>query len=658
MRIQHRALLLASLVCTGCSSVRGLLPSAGTTAEQLARSVTIVRDSWGVPYILAETDAGAMFGLGYVQAEDDFRRIEEGYLHALGRASHWYGEAVLASDLVMKAFEVERLGREEYEREPPERRALWDAFAAGINHYVRTSGERPRLITTIEPWMPFALMRAQRLEGTFDGVRLGVLPDPSEGVGAGVQLIGVVDSSHTVAKDASFALAVAPARTAAAHAVLIVSTYGPFAGPGRPYEFMVLSDEGWHMRGAAVLGTPVPQSGYNGHIAWARTTTYADVADATDITFDHPTDPASYRVQGEWRTAVDRVDTLLVNSPAGVVPRAFRFRSTVHGPVVAAQGERSLALRIAGLEEGGVMQQSHAMSRAESLAGFRAALESSDIIGIVTYADTAGNIMQSTADLADVLNPGGGWVAAGDARARLAADSAYSVEQLAALPFDVYLPRAEAEIAALAREWEQVGGRNAERARTLDAAIDALRSWDSRAAPESEAATLYLLWQEQLRRAAYLGEFTRFRAMESVLAGLERHHGSTAVPWGAVNRLQRAKADAGETFSNDRPALGVGGAPAWTGSAFVIDVADSPVGAARYAVAGQSWISIVELGSRVSIQSVIPFGQSADPASPNHLDQMALYARGQLKSGPFGRDEVLSGSARAYNPGGAVRELP
>src|SRR5690606_9737158 len=148
--------------------------------------------------------------------------------------SHWYGDAALASDLVMRAFEVERLGREEYEREPPVRRVLWDAFAAGINYYVRTSGTRPRLITTVEPWMPFALARARLLRGSFDGVQLGV----EAGEAAGVQLVGVFDSTAGgAARDAALALAVAPEQ-AAGHAVLIHSAYSSLAGPGRPYEFM------------------------------------------------------------------------------------------------------------------------------------------------------------------------------------------------------------------------------------------------------------------------------------------------------------------------------------------------------------------------------------------------------------------------------------
>lgn len=678
---------LMTVLCTGCASLRGLLPAGGTPADRLA-DVSIVRDEWGVPHILAATDEGVMFGLGYAQAEDDFRQIEEDYLHALGRASHWYGERSLPWDLVMKAFEVERLAREEYAREPADRRVLWDAFAAGVNHYVRSSGVRPRLITSFEPWMPFALMRSLVLRGTFDGVRLGVIDVSAASAGQHVQPVGVPDSLAVFVRDRSHAFAVAPSRTEGGHAVLIESLYSDFSGPGRPYEFMILSDAGWHVSGVAVLGTPMPRSGHNEHMAWAQSATGHDIADVYEITFDNPDDGTMYRYDGAWQAALDRQDTLLVNSPAGVVQRVFRFRRTLHGPIVAVSGERSLALRVARMEDGGALQQSYALSRARGLAEFRAALESGGYPAAVTYADTAGNVMHVPAtslpvrdttfdwtrplngttpatvwrgfhtmgDLPQVLNPDAGRVST-EAIEALRADTARSVAALAAVPFDTRVWGAEAHIAELAAEWERLGGSDAARARRLDAAIDVLRSWDHMAAAESEAATLYLLWQEQLRALQYLGEFTNFRAMENVLAGLERHHGSSTVPWGEVNRIQRVNA-ADETFSADRPSLGVGGAPAWAGSAWTIDAAAAQAGERRYAIRGHSWIRAVELGPQIRSRSVIPFGQSADPASRHYFDQAALYVRGGMKPARFSREEVLSSGGRRYSPGDAVRELP
>ena len=44
-------------------------------AAQAAR-VTITRDQWGIAHIHGKTDADAVFGMIYAQAEDDFPRIE------------------------------------------------------------------------------------------------------------------------------------------------------------------------------------------------------------------------------------------------------------------------------------------------------------------------------------------------------------------------------------------------------------------------------------------------------------------------------------------------------------------------------------------------------------------------------------------------------
>ena len=52
-----------------------------------AAKVTITRDSWGIAHIVGKTDADAVFGAIYAQAEDDFSRIEANYLTALGRTA-------------------------------------------------------------------------------------------------------------------------------------------------------------------------------------------------------------------------------------------------------------------------------------------------------------------------------------------------------------------------------------------------------------------------------------------------------------------------------------------------------------------------------------------------------------------------------------------
>ena len=53
--------------------------------EQEARSVTIIRDDWGIAHVYGKTDADTVFGAIYAQAEDDFNRVETNYINAMGR---------------------------------------------------------------------------------------------------------------------------------------------------------------------------------------------------------------------------------------------------------------------------------------------------------------------------------------------------------------------------------------------------------------------------------------------------------------------------------------------------------------------------------------------------------------------------------------------
>ncbi|MEQ1644426.1 MAG: penicillin acylase family protein, partial [Pyrinomonadaceae bacterium] len=67
--------------------------------EAQARNVSIVRDDWGIAHVTGKTDADAVFGMIYAQAEDDFNRIEVNYLNSIGRLAEAEGEKAIWSDL-------------------------------------------------------------------------------------------------------------------------------------------------------------------------------------------------------------------------------------------------------------------------------------------------------------------------------------------------------------------------------------------------------------------------------------------------------------------------------------------------------------------------------------------------------------------------------
>src|SRR4051812_27666668 len=66
-------------------------------AEQAGR-VNIARDTWGIAHVTGKTDADAVFGMIYAQAEDDFNRVETNYLNSMGRLAEAEGEAKVMQD--------------------------------------------------------------------------------------------------------------------------------------------------------------------------------------------------------------------------------------------------------------------------------------------------------------------------------------------------------------------------------------------------------------------------------------------------------------------------------------------------------------------------------------------------------------------------------
>jgi acyl-homoserine-lactone acylase len=732
----QRLVVVIPIVVAACGPIGSLTRPVPMPGERLARTVTIVRDGWGVPTIYGPTDAAVVFGLAYAQAEDNFWQIEEDYIHALGRASHYYGERYLEADLVKRAFEVERLSREEYDLEPADRKALWEAFTDGLNYYVRTrTGVEPRLIARFEPWMPFALYRTVTAGTVVDGVRLGGVGLPADGVGSGasqaslgspgppIKLVGAWDEAAVAegrraraGPAGSNMWAIAPARTAAGHALLFQNPHVGFFGSGQRYEMHVHSESGWHVRGFAMLGTPVPRAGHNESLAWSHTNTGADHADVYAVAFDHAADPLLYRYDGEWRRAAEWEDTVMVNTPAGVEARGYRFRRTHQGPVVAERDGRALAVRVARMAEGGSLQQWYAMGRATDLASFRAALAGAAFpISNTMYADRSGSIgyvhgnavprrdpafdwtrpvdgntaatewrgYHDLDELPQLLDPAAGWLQNTNSTPFLATAGDSNIGPAA---YPAYM--APEQDNARARSSRRL--LEGERAWTLDMLVRA--AFDTYVMDAGdEVARLVREWEEvggqNPNRAMLMDEALEIlrewdhrstvesEAMTLYVAWQERLRPGGGGAFPAFRALEEAVTRLQRDFSSVRVPWGhinrlqrvhTSGREPFRDDvpSFAVPGAEGWTGVIfrftapaipsgrRYGVSGHTWVSVVELGPEVRSRSVVQFGQSADPASRHYFDQAPLYSRGELKPAWFTRDDVHAHAARAYRPGG------
>src|SRR5438309_10890079 len=89
-----------------------------------ASRVTITRDDWGIAHVHGTTDADAVFGMIYAQAEDDFPRIEANYLTNLGRTAEAEGEKAIWQDLRARLYVSEAELKADYAQSPPQMRKL------------------------------------------------------------------------------------------------------------------------------------------------------------------------------------------------------------------------------------------------------------------------------------------------------------------------------------------------------------------------------------------------------------------------------------------------------------------------------------------------------------------------------------------------------
>ena len=123
--------------------------------EHEARAVTITRDDWGIAHVHGKTDADAVFGMIYAQAEDDFNRVETNYINAMGRLAEAEGEGAIWQDLRMKLFVDPDSTAGAVRREPGVAQAPDERLGRRAQLLSRTPTRevKPRVITRFEPWM-------------------------------------------------------------------------------------------------------------------------------------------------------------------------------------------------------------------------------------------------------------------------------------------------------------------------------------------------------------------------------------------------------------------------------------------------------------------------------------------------------------------------
>ncbi|HVO99747.1 MAG TPA: acylase [Bryobacteraceae bacterium] len=530
--------------------------------EKEASSVTITRDDWGIAHIHGKTDADAVFGMIYAQAEDDFNRVETNYLNSMGRLAEAEGESKIYQDLRMKMFikplELKKL----YAASPDWLKQLMNAWADGLNFYLAKHQDvKPRVIKRFEPWMALSFTEGS-IGGDIEKINLNQLqafyakaiptPPPAQ-----------EDEFFEVEPSGSNGAAVAPSNTRDHHALLLINPHTSFFFRS---ELQMSSDEGLNAYGAVTWGQFFIYQGFNSRTGWMHTSSGVDAVDEyLETVSQKGTSYRSYfyKYGNEERPMIaEQINVPYKTSDGVMAERIFSVFRTHHGPVIREANGKWVTIRLMQ-EPIKALEQSYLRIKQKDYKGYRETMElKANSSNNTIFADAEGDIayfhgnyiprrdesfdwtrpvdgsiaatewkgLLNVDELVQLLNPASGWLyntnnwpwsAAGESSPKRenypkyvenGGESArglhairvlqnrkdFTLDSLIAAAFDSYLPWFEKPMPALIKAFDAAP--DSPLKTKVAAQVAVLRAWDYRWAEDSVATSLAVFWGDDVRR--------------------------------------------------------------------------------------------------------------------------------------------------------------
>lgn len=684
MKIVLRSLLIA---------VVAFLPLHAVTAADGHRpKAEILWDTWGVPHIYADDNESLFYAFGWAQMHSHGDLILQLYAQARGRMAEVFGETALQSDVFVHTLGLPGYAQSWYEAQTDTFRGYLDAFAEGMNAYAAAHpdliGDHVKAVLPISGLDPVALMvRNQQM----------------------IFVAGGAFSDIPAWEGGSNAWAVAPERSASGNALLLANPHLDWADLFVWYEAQLVSPD-TSIYGATLVGLPVITIGFNDYLGWTHTVNTYDGYDLYELTL---TQDGGYMLDGETMPLEVNQTTINVLQADGTLGEyPLTAARSVHGPIVGQRDDgKALAIRIAGVDQPGVMQQWWDMGRATSLSAFEAALARLQLsMFTVMYADRDGNIMhlfngqipvRSEGDwefwrgiipgdrsdliwteyhpyeeLPKVVNPESGWLQNANEppwtttfplaidptdypaymapppsmgfRPQSSARLLYEDESITFEEFVTYKHSTRMELAARVLD-DLVSAARASGSDLAIQAADVLEAWDLNANAESTGAVLFEAWYyaysnavetpfavpfdidaEPLTTPAGLADAAlAVTALEAAAGDLLERYERLDIPYGDVYRLRIG--------DYDLPANGGDGTLGIFRVVWTYGMDDN--GQATIA-GGDSWVFAAEFGETVRAQVLLSQGNATQAHSPHVGDQLALFARQQLRDAWLTREAV------------------
>jgi penicillin amidase len=419
---------LAVIIAGGAAGffwLRTSLPLVdGTLAiPGLEHSVSISRDTNGVPHIKATTQHDAYFALGLAHAQDRLWQMDFQRRLGQGRLSEILGRPTTATDRYMRTLGLYRLAQASLPHLSPKTRESLQAYADGVNAWVETKRhawwrawpiEFYLLRYRPEPWQPAdslvwgrtmglflsrnwreEVLRAQIIRKLGKGAVKTLIPPYPDG--APRTLAGLMENPLAEGSASNFWV-LGGKRTGSGKPLLANDPHLRFRSPGLWYLARV-SAPGLDVTGTTVPGMPFTVLGHNREIAWGFTSAESDVQDLYIETLA-PGQNGRYIAPGGTRAIETREERIKVRGDEDIV---FSARATRHGPVISDLSPDVAALagkdKIVSLATPSLLPDDrtadalHGLNRATGWQDFREALRNWHSPHVnIAMANRAGNI--------------------------------------------------------------------------------------------------------------------------------------------------------------------------------------------------------------------------------------------------------------------------
>ena len=414
--------------------------SGEVSSSKINSNIEIYRDSFAVPYIIAQSDEDVAFALGYLHAQERLFTMDLIRRAGEGRLSEVLGETAIPFDKMFRTVGIKRNILKNLYRNDPTVMKILQAYSNGINEYLKERkgnyaiefdvlGYQPEQWNPIHSLIVIKMMAwelniswwtdlsfAELIQKLGNEKVLEILPDYPQNaptiIADNFKYLPAINSNFAETDKAfrqmmgwtgthigSNNWVINANKSVSGKPIIANDPHLAFSAPGKWYAAVIKSKD-WNAAGVTLPGVPGVVIGKGDNISWVLTNVMNDDADFYDEKLDST--KAKYLINGQWQNLKIFKDTIRVKDGKNQI---IEIKETHRGPIISNihpfkfiynkedQNMPPISMRWSGNEFSDEMLAFYKINKAKNWNEFRDAVKYFGIPGQnFVYADAQGNI--------------------------------------------------------------------------------------------------------------------------------------------------------------------------------------------------------------------------------------------------------------------------